>query len=411
MSKLAYITHRIYNEPFSNSLLVAGLTIACTIIWFIMDTFFVTWKTFHEPMGLDISHCYNLQLADIPEESPAYDHHHPKSQRQTAADIANILKQLAGRKEVEAVCISINASPYTNQNANTNFSYKGQSTDSTSVILRSVSPDYVEVFRYADIKSGDYRPLRDALQRNEILLSESLEKYFHRQASSMPGQYVNPWHMKIGGVFKTVKYDEYSEQSYSYQVVTLLADSTYDTWNALSVRVKPSCEKAFVTALHKTDYRTGNIYIKNITSYETLRRNYLDSYQEYFNQYRVGFVFILVNVFLGLYGTFSYRTWQRREETGLQKVLGATSATIALRLFWEALLLLGIATGLSTIIALNLTHLKINQTYEGHHLECGRFILSMLATYAVMAVTILSGILHPVLKASIIKPINTLKHE
>lgn len=414
MKQTAYIHHQISNEPFSNILLILGLTIATVIIWFIVDFMFVTYETAHEPMGLDIDRCYNLQLGNIPKASPDYDRQHSNTPRQVAADIAHILAQLKKRKEVEAVCISQNASPYSYQNANIIINYNGKRTDSLDVIYRQVSPEYMQVFHYTDTKNGSYRPLEEALRRNEILLSRNLTDYFHQRPEVMTGRYVTSGggqSYKIGGVFKTVKYDEYTEAYNNYQVVVLLPNSAYETWNELSVRLKPGREKAFIVHLHQTDYRTGNIYISRVSSYKELRRNYLNSYNDYFTPYRVGFVFILVNVFLGLYGTFSYRTWQRREETGLMKVLGATNTDIASRLFSEALFLLSIATGIAVIIALDLTYLKINRSYEGHYLDGGRFILTFIITYIIMALTILASILLPVLKALHIKPINVLKHD
>lgn len=414
MSRLAKILHQISNEPFNNGLLVLGLTIATVIIWFIVDFFTVLWQMNHEPMGLDIRHCYNIQLKEVPESAPDYDRRSPSSARTTARNIAAIANRLQQLKSVEAVGVSRYSSPYTYSNSYSWLAFKGLNTDSLTVITRPVSPSYLEVFRYADTEqNGSTRQLVDALKRNELLISGTLADYFHQTPSAIKGKKIqyNQESMTTGGVFQTVKYEEYNELKKSYQVVTLLPDTAYTVMCELSVRVRPADERAFITHMQQTDYRESNIYISHVTSYEEMRHTYLDNYNGTLNRYRTGFVFILINVFLGLYGTFSYRTWQRRKETGLMKVLGATGSCVALRLFAEALLLQTVATGLAVIIALNLTHLKVNMPYDGRYLDGARFIITMLITYAAMAVTILLSILHPVVKTMKIKPIDVLKHD
>lgn len=416
MSRLAKITHQISNEPFSNLLLVLGLTIASIIVWFIADYFYVMTALKNEPMGLDVRHCYNLQLEDIPFESPDYDRHHPATDKAVSQDIATILKRIQQRKDVEVACISTNATPYTHTNSNLNISFRGVTFK--GLLLRVVSPEYAEVFKYRGANGQTPAQLAAALRRNEVLLSERLTSFYKLTPAAMTGRTVSDatdGQLKVGGIFKDVKYDEYTSSIYSEQMLKMKSDTSYTTWDEISVRVRPECEKRFIDRIYKEAdkaYRVGNIYINKVSSYETMRQTYLNNdYTIAFNRYYTSLVFILINVFLGLAGTFSYRTWKRRQETGLMKVLGATNCDIALRLFAEALLLLTVATGIAIVIELNLTHLKLNTAYGEKYLEGQRFLLTVLISYAVMACTILLSVLLPVIRAIRIKPIDVLKHD
>lgn len=416
MSRLAKIAHQVRNESFSNTLLVIGLTVASVIVWFIVDFFYVTIVTYHEPMGLDIHHCYHLKLGNIPEESPEYNRQHPMTRQAVAEDITALLKKIQQRKDVEYACISYNASPYTNVNSIIKINFKGV-TSINDPFLRLVSPEYVEVFRYHGVNGESPRQLAAILRKDQTLLSENIPHFYKMSPVTMTGQSISySTHMQkiIGGIFQTVKYDEFNPGISSSQCLVLYPDTSYTTWGEISVRVRPAYEKGFIDRLNKEadkTYRIGNIYISEVNSYETMRSNYLSNYDSSFNRYQTGLAFILINVFLGLYGTFSFRTWQRREETGLMKVLGATNRDIAFRLFAEALLLLTVATIIAVIIDLNLTHLQLNGYYNGKYLEGKRFIQTVLISYAVMAITILLSVLLPAVKAVRTKPIDVLKHD
>lgn len=58
----------------------------------------------------------------------------------------------------------------------------------------------------------------------------------------------------------------------------------------------------------------------------------------------MGMGFLLLNIFLGLLGTFWFRTQQRRSEIALHKAHGASDMSIFVRLISEGLLLLLLIT-------------------------------------------------------------------
>ena len=72
----------------------------------------------------------------------------------------------------------------------------------------------------------------------------------------------------------------------------------------------------------------------------------------------MGIGFLLLNNFLGLLGTFWFRTQQRRSEIALHKAHGATDRAIFSRLLSEGILLLAIVTPVALLIDYNLAHLE-----------------------------------------------------
>lgn len=121
--------------------------------------------------------------------------------------------------------------------------------------------------------------------------------------------------------------------------------------------------------------------------------------------------FLLVNIFLGLLGTFWFRTRQRVGDIAIRKVNGATSADIFRLLIGEGLLLLTIATPLAMIVDINLAHAEINQYYEGGYLQWGRMLACVGAAYLCIAVMIVLGISIPAWRAMKIDPATALRDE
>ena len=91
-------------------------------------------------------------------------------------------------------------------------------------------------------------------------------------------------------------------------------------------------------------YRVGNVFIAEVRSFDDIRRNYQQSQTNSMRSYILGMVFLLLNIFLGLLGTFWFRTQQRRGEIALMKSLGGTDHSVFVRQLVEGLLLLVIAT-------------------------------------------------------------------
>ena len=122
-------------------------------------------------------------------------------------------------------------------------------------------------------------------------------------------------------------------------------------------------------------------------------------------------VFLLVNVFLGLLGTFWFRTQHRFPEIGLQKAIGATNTDITLRLLAEGVLLLTIAFLPSLLIDFGMGYNELTDYYRGVTLGTGRFIVCAAIAYALMLTIIALGIWFPALRATKANPVDVLRGE
>ena len=122
----------------------------------------------------------------------------------------------------------------------------------------------------------------------------------------------------------------------------------------------------------------------------------------------MGMGFLLLNIFLGLLGTFWFRTQQRRSEIALHKVHGATDRAIFSRLLSEGLLLLAVVTPIALIVDWNLAHMELNSWRNGTTLEWDRLLFCALISFVLIALMITIGIGIPARKAMKVQPTEAL---
>ena len=129
-----------------------------------------------------------------------------------------------------------------------------------------------------------------------------------------------------------------------------------------------------------------------------------------FQMYTTGMVFLLINIFLGLLGTFWFRTQHRMSQIALMKAFGATKRNIMLRQISEELFLLLVATVPALIVDLNIAYAELIQPLNGQYLYALRFIITTLLTLIIMELTILLGCWMPIKKAMKVESASVL-HE
>ena len=120
--------------------------------------------------------------------------------------------------------------------------------------------------------------------------------------------------------------------------------------------------------------------------------------------------FLLMNIFLGVIGTFWFRTQQRRREVALRMAMGSSRQGVFLRLMSEGILLLTLAAVPAVIIAFNVGMAELVDV-EKLPFGGGRFLAAVVATWSLMAVMIVAGIWYPARGAMKVQPAEALHDE
>ena len=120
--------------------------------------------------------------------------------------------------------------------------------------------------------------------------------------------------------------------------------------------------------------------------------------------------FLLLNIFLGIIGTFWFRTQHRRAEIALRMALGSTRWGICGRLMGEGVLLLLISAIPALVVAWNLGYAELVEVTR-MPFTAGRFAITVLGTFILIAGMIVIGIGYPARRAMSIEPAEALHEE
>ncbi len=405
---------QIKNEWRSNLWLVTELLLVSVVMWYIVDYMYVKAMVYNEPRGFDISHCYLIQMGELTDKSPdyvKYENHEGRS-----ADIQELLERLRRREDIEAVSLSQNSYPYNGSNSTTGVAYDTLRAPGWT-IRRLVTPDFLRVFRYQGTRGETPEELAEMVEKGEFLASDNLYNEYGIKISSFVGKRFYLFGdttstYRLGAALKDVRYSDYQQASQSNSMVAKL--NWYDTMQELCIRVKEDQDKDFIARL-KADseklYRVGNIFIADVRSFADIRRNYQQSQSNQLRNYIFGMGFLMLNIFLGLLGTFWFRTQQRRGEIALMKSLGGTDKDIFTRQLTEGILLLIIATIPAIFIDWNLANAELNAWMDGSTFGWIRFINTVLISFALIAWMIVVGIWIPARKAMKVQPAEALHDE
>ena len=147
----------------------------------------------------------------------------------------------------------------------------------------------------------------------------------------------------------------------------------------------------------------------DVTSFDDVRESFGRENMQSVRNMVIIMVFLLVNIFLGLLGTFWFRTRQRASEMAIRLSFGATPAKVFRRLLGEGLLILVAVTPIAFIIDCLLTYYDFNDYVRAD--EFGLTASAALLTFGLMALMIVAGVWFPASKAARIDPAVALKDE
>lgn len=405
---------QIKNEWLSNLWLVLELLVVSVVMWYVVDYLYTRIATYMEPRGFNIEHCYLIELGELTPKSPDYIADH--TSQQTHDDIAELLERLRRRPEIEAVSLSQNSYPYNGSNSTTDVQLDTMRAPGWT-IRRLVTPDFPRVFRYEGARGETSEQLAEILERGEFIASDNLYRKYNRKMTDFVGQRFYLFGdttktYRLGAALKDVRYHDYDQARSSYSM--MVKQDFYYVGLELCVRVREGMDDDFITKLKKdseAQFRVGNLFISEIRSFHDIRRNFQQAWTNDIRNYVMGMGFLLLNIFLGLLGTFWFRTQQRRSEIALHKAHGATDKSIFTRLLCEGWLLLLLVTPLALIIDYNLANMELNSWRNGTTLEWGRLLLCAAITFVMMALMIAVGIGIPARKAMKVQPAEALHDE
>lgn len=406
------------NEWRTNIWMAVELLIVSVVLFVLADKIYTTLSIINEPLGYDASHCYLLDVRTVSEASPDYTPYPDEDAATT--DLLTLLERIKARPEIAAAAISRNSYPYNANNSAIQVDIDTFSMADRPFLNRNVEPDFFKVFRIEGANGETPEALAEALIHDQALLSDNaLQDKGIKSLKSLYGKQIvlrdNDDTLTLNTTFKPMRYHDYAT-GYGYMgssVITLIKRWHYPYANEVTVRVLDNMDSDFATQL-MTDadgyLRVGNWYIASVKSFDSIKKEYNRDREAETRNTIVCALFLMVNIFLGILGTFWFRTRRRMKEISLRMVCGAKRSDIFRRILGEGELLLLAVTPIAVGIDYLLTCYELTVWYKGFF-EPVRFCVCISVAWLLLAIMTATGIYFPGRRAMRIKPAEALKSE
>lgn len=425
------LVKQICAEWRSNVWLFIELLIVTLVLWWINDYFYSVRQIRIEPYGYDTRGVYMVHYSwdsSKYREGLNFDSISP-------AQMDAVIKRLRAEPAVSSVSLSCGITPH-------NYNFQGTPLFFASDSTLNVGFPGHPVCRYGIDAMGDIcktlgivgangetpAQLDDILREGKALITANVQVYSGNDgddaaekvidAADMVGKsvFVNSFGdspVTIGGLILPQKRATYESAA---DMVTILLPRrfSFGVWGDILVRVKDDYTGDFVSDLRERlgkDYQLEYLYLTDVEAMEDIKAFNDRNMDQEARMYIAMCLFLMLNVFLGLLGSFWFRTRQRAAEIAIRMVNGATPRHILMRVVAEPLLLLGVTIpfaaggvwllyGISVLFSPQL-ELPVIATVSAVG----------LVTYAEMAVMVVLGVLFPALKAMRTRPAVVLQEE
>lgn len=410
---------QIKNEWRDNLWLIIELTVVSVAVWTLAMTLITALRPKLDEKGYSIEDVYKIKIRLLDETSPEFADMGEKTEENNTNDIRTLLNNIRKSEYVEAAAISYNALPY-------QFNYVGNmleilnSQDSIQYYgnLRMASPEIVRILRPISRSGLSLSELEKIMKRGEILISPEPRYDRYRDVNKLIGKRTLLFDTinsrRIGGVIESLKRNEYEPKIGTILVPIDESDnSILNKSREIAIKVKQGMGKKFEEEFNENaDMRKlRNIYFTELSDMNKVRSSNQYHSNTQVRLWSAGIVFLLVIIFLGLFGTFWFRIRQRSGEIALRKTCGATSRDIFQRTIGEGMLLITIAIIPAMILIVCIDHYILNPDSPFADMEWTLIAWSFIFTFILMSLMIIAGIVFPARTAMKIEPAIALKEE
>lgn len=393
---IRHILKQIWTQRRRNGWIFGELLIVFVLCWYMMDYAFVMIHNRMIPKGYDITDTYQILYGKNVNDSTRADYD----------QFIDKVKQFPGVQHVFATSDwSIN--PFSGSYSGSQIQRDSTSTSYNMQIKRIDDNSYFDVFAIHSSVSRQRAQL--VLSDNStIILNQNLAKLMFGTENPL-GQtvYIGEKAYRVTDIVENQKRFDYSQPGNMVFYPTQYHDMSPPE---ISIRTGSN----FSLEQFKRDVTS------DITSYKEVQRA-----QEFTwgitKEIRIRngiMVFFVLNIMLGVIGTFWFRNQTRRSEIGLRMALGSSDRKIQNQYIVEALLILTLAAIPALIINTALLQADIIKTLgeeaTGNYITGNkwlRFIITNGCTYILLAIIVAVSAWIPARQASKVHPVEALKDE
>lgn len=400
------ILKQLWNQRKVNGWIATELLLVSIFLWFITDGMIYQYDSFTRPMGFQVEDTYRMYLDELSSTAPGFVEQTDEKNKEDLQTILSRIRQING---VEALSASSCAMPYSPCNGSHMFlAVHGNDSIMKSGMTRFVTPEYFKVFR---ILTPEGKFAGEA-NRYELVVSKDLADSLQvNRGDSVVSLGRDEHKAFVIELCTKVRYAEaWSDVQNAYTVVPE-NDLIAERWpDELCIRFRSGMSDEQRTAVWdniKKACLLNNYSFFYYKSFKDIRKDYLSSLTDKIKTECWYAFFLLANIFLGVIGTFWFRTQHRRSEIALRLAIGASRRSVFTQLIAEGVILFSVMMPVVIIIMMNVAYFDL--LYPD--ITFVRFIASMFITWGLMALMIVVGIWYPARQAMKVQPAEALREE
>jgi len=418
---IKHILKLIWNQRKSNIFLFGELLLVSVFLWFLVDFLYATGVTYFTPTGYHIEHTYRIVLNELTSNSPRYVS--PEERTTTPGEnLLTIVERIRSYPGVEAVSLSDASYPYSG-----GFRQGSFRIDTTSMRFSrfKVSPDFFQVFGIQNPR-GNSESLMTALsQYNAVVLTVDTEDDMPTKESIVGKKIYDTQQDSVSytitAVTSPLRRSEYIAAQpclfrvFSDKEIAKIDEEGEVYYKEICLRVSPDEDVDFPKRFQKemsAQLAVGNVYLQEVQPFSYIREAFIvdsGARNEVKTQLSIA-LFLLANIFLGIIGTFWFRTEYRKGEMGLRMALGSQRSQLRTIMISEGLLLLTVAFIPAILINVNTAYLDLIYIDELASTPT-RFLITTVITYLLMTAMIIGGVWYPAMQTARLEPAEALHYE
>lgn len=398
---ILHILKQIWTQRRRNAWIFAELFIVFVLAWYIIDYGFMMVYNRLLPRGFDMENTYRVKHRDLTTDADkeAFRIFYDKVKRYPGVQTAFLTGKYSG---TTPFCNSF--SGYTVKTDTTSAS-EGFGAQSKPV----GSENYFSIFKVKSVIHPDRLGHLNFSDKNSIVLSENLAKaLFKDEPAYGKTVFLGTSPYVVSDVVASQKRYDYEQHCYSFFYPS---DDSTVTEPEIAIRVGDN----FSLQNFKNDI-TGSII-----SYKAVKKN-LEAMDGTKNNIRMRsgvMIFFLLNIALGIIGTFWFRNQSRRSEIGLRMALGSSRNKLRAQYIAEAVFLLLLAAipafcVNAFIIQADIIEVAEQQVANGEYITNNkwlRFFITSTITFGLLTVIVALSAWIPAYRASQVHPVEALREE
>lgn len=430
---LKLILKNLWARRRRNGWLLAELVLVSIVTWIILDPVIVMTYDRSIPLGYDSDRLCLVTLSTLQPQAPGYDEEAEDSAMimNSYFNLARLVKDYPGIESATPVLGF--AYPNSPGNSNTSVRAEGDTLELSVMIMEFIPhTNFFETYGFRPGRGRTPAELSDYdYAENDIVLTENAAEYlFHtKDAGNRRCWYREGtdtiYSSVIGmmGAFKATSDSRPAPVIFSPLTFIDMEDACEDM--RILLRLKEDVNmKGFLHDFHPwmvKELRAGNLFARSIQSYEALiAKNESYDVTPLYRRNLAMAAFFLINLCLGVTGTFWLQTRTRREEVGIMLSFGGTPGYIVRLLMGEGVVLTFLATLAGCLLYLQYAiNEGLNRGNNWRQIidECWvtdftqHFLIVSLIVFLIMLVVVWVGIYIPARKISRIPPTEALRDE